>query len=65
VGVLRVPLPNLSRTSTVVRSGAAELHQRALSGYLRRRPQHVVGYAGLLDLGFVAFWAIGGYTAGG
>ena len=24
----------------------------------------VVGYAGLLDLGFVAFWAIGGYTAG-
>ncbi|MFE9689107.1 branched-chain amino acid ABC transporter permease [Micromonospora sp. NPDC005806] len=23
----------------------------------------VVGYAGLLDLGFVAFWAIGGYTA--
>jgi len=22
----------------------------------------VVGYAGLLDLGFVAFWAIGGYT---
>lgn len=24
----------------------------------------VVGYAGLLDLGFVAFWAIGGYTGG-
>ena len=24
----------------------------------------VVGYAGLLDLGFVAFWAIGGYIAG-
>jgi len=24
----------------------------------------VVGYAGLLDLGFVAFWAIGGYAAG-
>lgn len=24
----------------------------------------VVGYAGLLDLGFVAFWAIGGYTVG-
>ena len=24
----------------------------------------VVGYAGLLDLGFVAFWAFGGYTAG-
>jgi branched-chain amino acid transport system permease protein len=24
----------------------------------------VVGYAGLLDLGFVAFWALGGYTAG-
>lgn len=24
----------------------------------------VVGYAGLLDLGFVAFWAIGGYCAG-
>jgi branched-chain amino acid transport system permease protein len=24
----------------------------------------VVGYAGLLDLGFVAFWAIGSYTAG-
>lgn len=24
----------------------------------------VVGYAGLLDLGFVAFWAIGGYSAG-
>lgn len=24
----------------------------------------VVGYAGLLDLGFVAFWAIGGYVAG-
>jgi len=24
----------------------------------------VVGYAGLLDLGFVAFWGIGGYTAG-
>jgi len=24
----------------------------------------VVGYAGLLDLGFVAFWAIGGYTMG-
>jgi branched-chain amino acid transport system permease protein len=24
----------------------------------------VVGYAGLLDLGYVAFWAIGGYTAG-
>lgn len=24
----------------------------------------VVGYAGLLDLGFVAFWAIGGYMAG-
>jgi branched-chain amino acid transport system permease protein len=23
----------------------------------------VVGYAGLLDLGYVAFWAIGGYTA--
>jgi len=23
----------------------------------------VVGYAGLLDLGFVAFWALGGYTA--
>src|SRR4051812_49736942 len=25
----------------------------------------VVGYAGLLDLGYVAFWAIGGYGAGG
>jgi branched-chain amino acid transport system permease protein len=24
----------------------------------------VVGYAGLLDLGYVAFWAFGGYTAG-
>lgn len=24
----------------------------------------VVGYAGLLDLGYVAFWAIGGYVAG-
>jgi|UniRef100_UPI00404987FE branched-chain amino acid transport system permease protein len=24
----------------------------------------VVGYAGLLDLGYVAFWAIGGYCAG-
>jgi branched-chain amino acid transport system permease protein len=24
----------------------------------------VVGYAGLLDLGFVAFWAIGGFVAG-
>src|SRR3954467_11879566 len=24
----------------------------------------VVGYAGLLDLGFVAFWALGGYAAG-
>jgi branched-chain amino acid transport system permease protein len=24
----------------------------------------VVGYAGLLDLGYVAFWAIGSYTAG-
>ena len=24
----------------------------------------VVGYAGLLDLGYVAFWALGGYTAG-
>jgi branched-chain amino acid transport system permease protein len=24
----------------------------------------VVGYAGLLDLGYVAFWAIGGYTVG-
>src|ERR1700755_3280353 len=24
----------------------------------------VVDYAGLLDLGFVAFWAIGGYVAG-
>ena len=24
----------------------------------------VVGYAGLLDLGFVAFWAIGGYVVG-
>ena len=24
----------------------------------------VVGYAGLLDLGYVAFWAIGGYIAG-
>ncbi len=24
----------------------------------------VVGYAGLLDLGFVAFWALGGYTVG-
>src|SRR5438105_1575172 len=24
----------------------------------------VVGYAGLLDLGFVAFWAIGSYVAG-
>lgn len=24
----------------------------------------VVGYAGLLDLGFVAFWAIGGYVGG-
>ena len=24
----------------------------------------VVGYAGLLDLGFVAFWAFGGYAAG-
>jgi branched-chain amino acid transport system permease protein len=24
----------------------------------------VVGFAGLLDLGYVAFWAIGGYTAG-
>jgi branched-chain amino acid transport system permease protein len=24
----------------------------------------VVGYAGLLDLGYVAFWAIGGYMAG-
>jgi branched-chain amino acid transport system permease protein len=24
----------------------------------------VVGYAGLLDLGYVAFWAIGAYTAG-
>ena len=24
----------------------------------------VVGYAGLLDLGYVAFWAIGGYAAG-
>jgi branched-chain amino acid transport system permease protein len=24
----------------------------------------VVGYAGLLDLGYVAFWAIGGYSAG-
>ena len=24
----------------------------------------MVGYAGLLDLGFVAFWAIGGYCAG-
>ena len=24
----------------------------------------VVGYAGLLDLGFVAFWAIGGYSVG-
>ncbi|MFK0009085.1 branched-chain amino acid ABC transporter permease [Paenarthrobacter sp. NPDC090520] len=24
----------------------------------------VVGYAGLLDLGYVAFWAVGGYTAG-
>jgi branched-chain amino acid transport system permease protein len=24
----------------------------------------VVGYAGLLDLGYVAFWAIGGYTGG-
>src|SRR5215213_11003205 len=23
----------------------------------------VVGYAGLLDLGYVAFWAIGGYVA--
>lgn len=23
----------------------------------------VVGYAGLLDLGYVAFWAVGGYTA--
>ncbi len=24
----------------------------------------VVGYAGLLDLGYVAFWAIGAYCAG-
>ena len=24
----------------------------------------VIGYAGLLDLGYVAFWAIGGYTGG-
>ena len=24
----------------------------------------VVGYAGLLDLGYVAFWALGGYMAG-
>jgi branched-chain amino acid transport system permease protein len=24
----------------------------------------VIGYAGLLDLGYVAFWAIGGYVAG-
>ena len=24
----------------------------------------VVGYAGLLDLGYVAFWALGGYVAG-
>ena len=24
----------------------------------------VVGYAGLLDLGYVAFWAVGGYVAG-
>ena len=25
----------------------------------------VVGYAGLLDLGYVAFFAVGSYTAGG
>jgi branched-chain amino acid transport system permease protein len=24
----------------------------------------IVGYAGLLDLGYVAFWALGGYVAG-
>ena len=40
------------------RSGAADadLHDAGL------RPEHVVGLAGLLDLGYVAFYAVGAYS---
>ena len=69
VGRLRL-LPGPARAG----GAGADLRQR-LAPAERRQPvpdlgdlavglNIVVGYAGLLDLGYVAFWAIGGYVAG-
>jgi branched-chain amino acid transport system permease protein len=53
-------LPDWLRRAT---SGAA-LARLALFALFALGLNVVVGFAGLLDLGYVAFWAIGAYTAG-
>jgi branched-chain amino acid transport system permease protein len=55
-----LPLPGWLRLAT---SGSA-LARFALFALFAMGLNVVVGFAGLLDLGYVAFWAIGAYTAG-
>jgi branched-chain amino acid transport system permease protein len=55
-----VALPDWLRRAT---SGSA-LARFALFALFALGLNVVVGFAGLLDLGYVAFWAIGAYTAG-
>jgi branched-chain amino acid transport system permease protein len=54
-----IALPDPLRRAT---SGSA-LARFALAGLFALGLNVVVGFAGLLDLGYVAFWAIGAYTA--
>jgi branched-chain amino acid transport system permease protein len=55
-----LPLPGWLRLAT----SSSALARFALFALFAMGLNVVVGFAGLLDLGYVAFWAIGAYTAG-
>lgn len=65
--VYQVLLPNLSTGVSGAVTGwlpVATINQCLMWAIMALGLNVVVGYAGLLDLGYVAFWALGGYTAG-
>jgi branched-chain amino acid transport system permease protein len=60
-------LPNLVRSVSAPVIGwlpVATINECLMWAIMALGLNVVVGYAGLLDLGYVAFWALGGYTAG-
>lgn len=57
-------LPNSTKTELLGWLSPMTINEALVYAMMALGLNIVVGYAGLLDLGFVAFWAIGGYVAG-